>query len=53
MLFGAWLPFSPIGQWLGFVPLPGLYWPLLLVTLVLYVALTQLVKMWLVRKKWI
>ena len=53
MLVGAWLPVSPIGLWLGFVPLPALYWPLLLVTLVLYVALTQLVKMWLVRKNWI
>jgi P-type Mg2+ transporter len=53
MLVGAWLPVSPIGLWLGFVPLPALYWPLLLVTLVLYVALTQLVKMWLVRRKWI
>jgi Mg2+-importing ATPase len=53
MLVGAWLPVSPIGPWLGFVPLPALYWPLLLVTLVLYVALTQLVKMFLVRKRWI
>ena len=53
MLVGAWLPVSPIGSWLGFVPLPALYWPLLLVTLVLYVALTQLVKMFLVRKRWI
>jgi P-type Mg2+ transporter len=53
MLVGAWLPVSPIGLWLGFVPLPALYWPLVVVTLVLYVALTQLVKMWLVRKKWI
>jgi P-type Mg2+ transporter len=53
MLVGAWLPVSPVGVWLGFVPLPALYWPLLLVTLVMYVALTQLVKMWLVRKKWI
>jgi Mg2+-importing ATPase len=53
MLVGAWLPLSPIGLWLGFVPLPGLYWPLLLVTLMLYVALTQLVKMWLVSKRWI
>jgi P-type Mg2+ transporter len=53
MLVGAYLPVSPIGQWLGFVPLPALYWPLLLATLVSYVALTQLVKMWLVRKKWI
>jgi P-type Mg2+ transporter len=53
MLVGAWLPVSPIGAWLGFVPLPALYWPLLLVTLLLYVALTQLVKMFLVRKGWI
>jgi Mg2+-importing ATPase len=44
MLVGAWLPYSPIGMWLGFVPLPALYWPLLLATLVLYVALTQLMK---------
>jgi P-type Mg2+ transporter len=53
MLVGMWLPCSPIGLWLGFVPLPIAYWPLLLVTLVLYVALTQVIKMWLVRKKWI
>jgi P-type Mg2+ transporter len=53
MLVGAYLPVSPIGQWLGFVPLPALYWPLLLATLVSYVALTQLVKMWLVRQRWI
>jgi Mg2+-importing ATPase len=53
MLAGAWLPVSPIGLWLGFVPLPALYWPLLLATLAAYIALTQLVKMWLVRKNWI
>jgi Mg2+-importing ATPase len=53
MLTGAWLPVSPIGLWLGFVPLPTLYWPLLLVTLVAYVALTQVVKTWLVGKRWI
>ena len=53
MLVGMWLPFSPIGLWLGLVPLPILYWPLLLVTLLLYVALTQFVKMWLVRRLWI
>ena len=28
-------------------------WPLLLITLLLYVVLTQVVKMWLVRKLWI
>ena len=53
MLVGMWLPFSPVGPWLGMVPLPSLYWPMLAVTLLAYVALTQLVKMWLVRKQWI
>ncbi len=53
MLVGAWLPSSPIGSWLGLVPLLPLYWPLLLLTLLLYVGLTQLLKVWLVRKLWI
>ena len=53
MLLGMWLPFSPMGPWLGMVPLPGLYWPLLLGMLLAYVVLTQLVKMWLVRRAWI
>ena len=50
---GVWLPSSPIGPWLGFSPLPGLYWPLLALTLFCYVLLTQGVKMWLIRKAWI
>ena len=53
MAVGVWLPSSPIGSWLGFVPLPPLYWPLLLATLACYVLLTQGVKMWLLRRKWI
>ncbi|MBV8453247.1 MAG: magnesium-translocating P-type ATPase, partial [Deltaproteobacteria bacterium] len=53
MLVGMWLPSSPIGQWLGFVPLPMQYWPLLLLTLFSYVALTQGVKVWLIRRNWI
>jgi P-type Mg2+ transporter len=53
MLIGIGLPYSPVGSDLGFTPLPGLYWPLLALTLVCYVALTQSVKMWLLRKKWI
>jgi len=53
MLVGMWLPSSPIGQWLGFVPLPIQYWPLLLLTLLSYVALTQGVKVWLIRRNWI
>ena len=53
MIVGAWLPFSPIGLALGFVPLPGLFWPLVMLTLLVYVILTQLVKVWLIRKAWI
>ena len=40
MALGLWLPSSPIGQLrCGFTPLPGLYWPLLLLTLFCYVVL--------------
>ena len=53
MGIGAALPFSPLAQPLGFVPLPWQFWPFLLATLVCYVALTQLVKVWLLRKSWI
>jgi Mg2+-importing ATPase len=53
MLIGAYLPFSSLSAALGFVPLPRLYWLLLVLTLVCYLALTQLVKVWLLRKSWI
>ncbi|MFA6563459.1 MAG: magnesium-translocating P-type ATPase [Verrucomicrobiia bacterium] len=53
MAIGAWLPYSPAASALGFVPLPPLYWLLLLATLLCYVGLTQLVKMWLIRKSWV
>ena len=53
MLLGCWLPTSPLADFLHLTPLPGLYWPLLLLTLFSYVVLTQGVKMWLVRKAWI
>jgi Mg2+-importing ATPase len=53
MIVGVWLPFSPIGDWLKFTPLPSLYWPLLCLTLFCYVLLTQAVKMWLIRRNWI
>jgi Mg2+-importing ATPase len=43
---GAYLPYSPLASWLGFVPLPPLYWLLLLGMLVAYVILTQLIKTW-------
>ncbi len=53
MAFGAWLPYSPVASALGLVHLPGLYWPILLVTLLAYSCLTQSVKMWLLWRKWI
>jgi Mg2+-importing ATPase len=53
MAIAAYVPFSPLAAYLGFVPLPPLYWPLLLLTLICYVALTQVVKVWLLKKSWI
>jgi len=51
MALGAWLPFSPLASALGMVALPGGYWPLLLLTLFCYVALTQVVKTWLINRR--
>jgi len=53
MAFGMWLPFSPLASALGMTALPPLYWPILLATLFCYVVLTQLIKMWLLKKRWI
>jgi len=53
MAFGAWLPYSPVASSLGLAHLPGLYWPILLLTLVAYTGLTQGAKVWLLRIKWI
>ncbi|HYY31057.1 MAG TPA: magnesium-translocating P-type ATPase, partial [Chthoniobacterales bacterium] len=53
MSIGMWLPYSPLAAALGFVHLPPLYWPLLFLTLLCYVVLTQIVKMWLIRKTWL
>ena len=53
MVVGAYIPYSPLAPALGFVPLPPLFWPILLATLVCYVGLTQLIKMQLARKGWI
>ena len=53
MAFAAYLPYSPLAPYLGFVPLPPLYWPLLLLTLICYVGLTQVIKTWLIRKAWV
>jgi Mg2+-importing ATPase len=53
MALGMWLPFSPLAPALGFVALPGAYWPLLAATLVGYVGLTQVAKRWLLNRHWI
>jgi len=53
MAFGAWLPYSPLASSLGLTALPRMYWPILLLTLLAYVGLTQMAKVWMFRKKWI
>jgi Mg2+-importing ATPase len=50
---GMWLPHSGLAGALGFTELPLLYWPILLVTLLCYLLLTQAVKVYLLKKRWI
>jgi Mg2+-importing ATPase len=50
VIVGAWLTISPLAQTLGFVALPPLYWLLLLAMLLAYIALTQIVKTWFIRR---
>jgi Mg2+-importing ATPase len=47
---GAVLPISPLAGMLGFTPLPAMYWLYLFAMLLAYVALTQLVKVWFIRR---
>ncbi|MBI5591310.1 MAG: magnesium-translocating P-type ATPase [Deltaproteobacteria bacterium] len=47
---GAWLTVSPLADTLGFVPLPPLYWLYLAIMLLSYAILTQLVKVWFIRR---
>ncbi len=53
MAIGVALPITRLGRYLGFLALPPLYWPLLGLTLLCYVVLTQAVKTWLLRHRWI
>ncbi|HLX11568.1 MAG TPA: magnesium-translocating P-type ATPase, partial [Bacteroidota bacterium] len=53
MMIGIWLPFSPFAAALGFSALPALYWPLIGLTLLSYIVLTQAVKAFLLKKQWI
>lgn len=50
MAFGAWLPFSSLGRFLGFTPLPAAYFLWLAGFLVAYGVLTHGVKMWFARR---
>ena len=43
---GAFLPYSPLANTLGFVPLPPVYWLYLLGLMAGYILLTQAVKTW-------
>ena len=45
---GIALPFTAVGDALGFTPLPWLYWPLLIVMLLSYSTLAHLAKVWFV-----
>jgi len=53
MAFGMWLPYSPLSSALGLTHLPHMYWPILMLTLLGYMGLTQIIKVWLLRKHWI
>jgi Mg2+-importing ATPase len=53
MAFGLWLPSSRLAPSLGLTLLPRMYWPILMLTLLGYVSLTQLIKVWFLQKKWI
>jgi Mg2+-importing ATPase len=50
MGIAAYLPYSPAARFLGFVPLPAIYWAWIGGFLVLYCTLTHLVKSWFFRK---
>jgi Mg2+-importing ATPase len=53
MAIGIYLPHSPFASSLSFTTLPAFYWPLLALTLIGYMLLTQFVKQWLLRKRWL
>jgi Mg2+-importing ATPase len=49
-LAGVTLPFTWLGSSLGFVPLPPLYWPVVIAIIACYAVLTHYVKTWFVRR---
>jgi len=50
MAIGCWLPFSPLANFLGFVPLPKIFFLWMAGFLVVYSVLTHSVKMWFARR---
>jgi Mg2+-importing ATPase len=50
MVIGIALPFTPFADAFKMVPLPLIYFPFLLAILVAYCALTQVIKMWYIKK---
>jgi len=50
MAIGIAVPYSPLGEIVGMVPLPLAYFPWLVATLICYCLLTQLVKGWYIRR---
>jgi P-type Mg2+ transporter len=50
MMVGMWLPFSSLGKFLGFTPLPASYFAWLAGFLVAYGVLTHSVKLWFIRR---
>jgi Mg2+-importing ATPase len=53
MATGVVLPFTLLGRYLGFIALPASYWLYIAATLAGYALLTQQVKAWLLRRRWI
>jgi P-type Mg2+ transporter len=49
-LAGMYLPYSAFAPALGFVPLPWAYWPILTLMILVYLALTHLMKVWFHRR---
>ena len=50
MAVGIYIPFSPLGTMIGLVPLPTQYFGWLVAMLLSYTILTQVIKVWFVRK---
>jgi Mg2+-importing ATPase len=50
MSLGIFIPMGPLGRYLGFVQLPWTYFPMLVGMLLSYCVLTQLVKVWFIKK---